>query len=65
MVDENPYGEIITANDEPKCQINLPPGKHECYLERITPKNKNDEIVKSNVLVCYLYIKNLIYIFIK
>ncbi len=53
MVDENPYGDIITANDKSKRQINLSPGKHECYLERIKSKDKNEEVVKSNVLVCY------------
>ena len=52
MLDGDQFGELIGPNDEPKFQINLSPGKHECYLEVIS-KDDNDEIFRSNVLVCY------------
>jgi hypothetical protein len=38
-------------HDEPKLKLNLPPGKHECYLS-IIPKDKDEEIYQSNLLVC-------------
>ncbi|CAF0725940.1 unnamed protein product [Rotaria sordida] len=49
MVDKEPYGKLITPDDEPKFQINLAPGKHQCYVE-VIPKDKNNEIFQSNVL---------------
>jgi len=61
MVDNKPYGEKkISPQDETKYHINLSPGNHECYLE-ILPKDKNEEVYKSNVLVCCL---NLLFILI-
>jgi hypothetical protein len=35
MVDRELYGDLISSHDEPKFQINLPVGKHECYLKDI------------------------------
>ncbi|CAF4290598.1 unnamed protein product, partial [Adineta steineri] len=49
IVDKKPYGGLISPQDEPKFQVNLASGKHECYLEIIL-KDKNEEILKSNVL---------------
>ena len=53
MLDNEPYGKLIKPQEETKYQINLSPGRHECYLEVIA-KDKNEEIFKSNVLVSYL-----------
>jgi hypothetical protein len=52
MVDNQPYGKLIAPQDETKYQLNLLPGTHECYLD-VIPKDENEEIYKSNVLVCY------------
>ncbi|CAF2333699.1 unnamed protein product [Rotaria sp. Silwood2] len=49
MIDQEPYGKLIAPTDEPKFQINLAPGKHQCYVE-VIPKDKNNEVFKSNVL---------------
>jgi hypothetical protein len=50
MVDGESYGELIEPNEEPKFQINLSPGKHECYVD-VLPKENDEEIFRSNVLV--------------
>jgi hypothetical protein len=52
MVDNEPYGKLISPRAETKYHVNLSPGIHECYLE-ILPKDKDEEVYKSNVLVCY------------
>lgn len=51
MVDNQPYGKLIVPTEATKYQINLPSGNHECYLE-IIPKDENEEVYKSNILVC-------------
>jgi hypothetical protein len=53
MVDGEQYGELISPQDEPNFQLNLPPGQHECYLT-VIPKDKDQEFYESNVLVCNL-----------
>ena len=52
MVDNQPYGKLIAPSEATKYHINILPGNHECYLE-IIPKDENEEIYKSNILVCY------------
>lgn len=54
MVDDQPYGKLIVPSEASKYQINLLPGSHECYLE-IIPKDENEEIYKTNVLVGYSF----------
>ncbi|CAF1469981.1 unnamed protein product, partial [Adineta ricciae] len=49
VVDKKQYGELVSPLADPKVQVNLPPGKHECYLE-IIPKNKKHEGYTSNIL---------------
>ena len=51
MVDGEQYGELISPQDESDFQLNLPPGKHECYLT-VIPKDKDQEVYESNILVC-------------
>jgi len=51
MVDGEQYGDLISPQDEPNIQLNLQPGKHECYLT-VIPKDKEQENYKSNILVC-------------
>jgi hypothetical protein len=51
MVDGEQYGELISPQDEPNIQLNLPSGKHECYLA-VIPKDKEQEVYESNILVC-------------
>lgn len=55
MVDGEPFGELISPQDEPQVQLNLPPGKHECYLT-VIPKDKDQEVFESNILVYILEI---------
>jgi hypothetical protein len=50
-VDGEQYGELISPHDEPKFQMDLPSGEHECYLT-VIPKDKDQEIYQSNILVC-------------
>lgn len=52
MVDNQPYGKVIVPSEATKYHINLPPGNHECFLE-VIPKDENEEVYKSNILVCY------------
>ncbi|CAF3616975.1 unnamed protein product [Adineta steineri] len=49
IVDGEQYGESISPSDEPNFQLNLSPGKHECYLS-VIPKDDEQEIWKSNIL---------------
>ncbi len=51
MVDGEEYGQLISPQDEPEFQLNLSPGKHECYLT-VIPKDKDQEVYESNILVC-------------
>jgi hypothetical protein len=51
MIDGEQHGEVILAEDEPNFQLILPPGKHECCLA-VMPKDKEQEVYESNVLVC-------------
>ncbi|CAF5122371.1 unnamed protein product [Rotaria magnacalcarata] len=53
MVDQEPYGKLIAPDVEPKFQINLAPGRHKCQVE-VIPKENDDEVFKTNTLVCYL-----------
>ena len=50
MVDNEPYGKLISPRDETKYHVSLTSGTHECYLE-LLPKDKNEEVYKTNVLV--------------
>ncbi|CAF4237631.1 unnamed protein product [Rotaria socialis] len=49
MVDGEQYGEVISPDDEPKVQMKLRPGEHECYL-LVLPKEKDQEVYLSNIL---------------
>jgi hypothetical protein len=60
MVNGEQYGALISPDDEPKLQLNLPPGQHECCLA-VIPKDKDQEVYESNILVC---IRNSYYPFI-
>jgi hypothetical protein len=55
MVDGEQYGELISPQDETTLQLDLPPGKHECYLT-VLPKDKDQETYESNILVCIVNI---------
>lgn len=50
MVDGEPYGDLISPQDDSQFQLTLPPGKHECYLT-VIPKDKDQEVFESNILV--------------
>ena len=50
MVDGKDYGQNIKFKDTSKFQVNLAPGKHECYLD-VIPKDAAQKIYKSNLVV--------------
>ncbi|UJR13408.1 hypothetical protein I4U23_000423 [Adineta vaga] len=49
IVDGEQYGDLISPDDESNFQLNLSPGKHECYLS-IIPRDQDQEICESNIL---------------
>ncbi|CAF0740560.1 unnamed protein product, partial [Didymodactylos carnosus] len=49
MVDNKEYGPRISPYDETKFQVNLEPGKHDCYVA-VVPKDETQDTLKTNVL---------------
>lgn len=56
MVNGEQYGELISPQDEPSVQLNLPHGQYECYVA-VIPKDKDQEVYESNILVGNQYLK--------